>query len=179
MIAVVIGKKFGCFLTLLRGIECAPRQTCNVDVRAGHAPVNLLHRNIIRDPSLNPTIEAVHDYIVGIGGIARRQRFEAVQRVQIAQRPGDKWRQRAGRDQDTRPENGSRSKARFGSACPQAFREQPQEICTDCRQQYSAVGTKQDCCPHRQSAAEPDYETGMRSLASLTHAKPAKRQIES
>jgi hypothetical protein len=95
MVAVVVGEKTRGFQALLLRIEGAARELLHVDFGAGNVPIDLLHRDIVGDPGLGPAIESHHDRFIGIVGVARRERFEAMQRVQVAQRPGDQRRESA------------------------------------------------------------------------------------
>ncbi len=123
MVAVIVGEQLAGSLPLLLGIEGTPRQTRNVNVRAGDVPVNLLHRDVIRSPGFDPAIEAIHDQFVGVVGIAWRQRLETMQGVQIAQRPGNQRRGGADRLPGRPPRRSARGR---GSAPVRRLRSSSQ-----------------------------------------------------
>ena len=175
MIAVVVGEELmRSFSLLLRRIEGTARQARGVDFFARDIPVNLLHRDVVGDPGLHPAIEAGHDGLVGIVGIARRQRLEAVQSMKIANRPWNE-RSKASMPATSRPARiiaGETAAGRLRSpARPQAAHEQPKEIAANRSQQDSAIGTQQNGGADRQSATDPCAGAG--GLAMFANAQTA------
>src|SRR5690348_11891927 len=67
-------------------------------------PVNLLYRDIIHDPGLDPMIESGGDKFSRIIGIARRQWLKEVKRPPDAHGPWEQWSKAGGGQQYARQE---------------------------------------------------------------------------
>ena len=101
MPSVVIGEQRGGEFSLLRRVECPPRQAGDIDVISGDVPIDFFNGNVICHPCLDPAIEADHDRFVRVIGIAGSKRFEFMQGMNIAKSPGNKRGERANRNQYT------------------------------------------------------------------------------
>ena len=92
-VAVVVRGQCGC-LGVLRGrVERAARQFLYLQLVPRHIPVNLVRRNVVQAPALNPAFPSWVRALTGIGSQPRRQRLKNMKDPPVARRPNGKWRE--------------------------------------------------------------------------------------
>ena len=109
MIPVVVGEKLGGFAPLPLRIEGAARQLRHIDFGARDVPINLFDGDIVGEPGLSPAIESHHDGFIGVIRVAWSEGFEAVQGVQVAQRPWDQGSEGGDEQNNSGAQDGKRA----------------------------------------------------------------------
>src|ERR1019366_543041 len=115
-------------------IEGALREKIDVDILAGHLPVDVLDGNVFGHPGADPVIEAEGREFVEIAGVAGRQRLKVLEGLPVAIGPGNE----RGEGDDEHEQTGEDGRTALEGSAEQAHEEEE----TDGGEKDSAIGAE-------------------------------------